>query len=187
MLKILSHRRKSLLLLSVLLIVSFGYYQYIRKKQLATPSPPHLTAPISHIDSILVEKGKRLITFYQNDQPIRIYAIALGFAPVGTKTQEGDGKTPEGKYKIIAKNPNSLFHLSVKISYPAQEDIKQAAQRNVSPGGEIMIHGLGKGFAWLGAKHVLKDWTLGCIAVTNEEIAEVYPFIHIGTPVEIRP
>ena len=139
------------------------------------------------IDKILIEKSKRTMTVYSQNNAIKTYRIALGFAPIGHKQQEGDGKTPEGHYTIAAKNPRSQFHLSLKISYPSATNRLEAHRRGINPGSDIMIHGLGRGFGWLGSAHYLKDWTLGCIAVTNEEIDELYPVVKVGTAVEIVP
>jgi murein L,D-transpeptidase YafK len=138
-------------------------------------------------DLILVEKEKLTITLFSKGQAIKSYNVVWGFSPVGHKKEEGDRQTPEGNYKIIAKNPNSHFYLSLKINYPSAEDQKQAAMREVLAGGNIMIHGLGKKFGWIGKAHVLKDWTLGCIAVANEEIKEIYTFVDVGTTVKIVP
>jgi murein L,D-transpeptidase YafK len=111
----------------------------------------------------------------------------LGTQPVGAKQRQGDGKTPEGKYVINWKNPKSQFHLSLRISYPNAADRARAKKLGVHSGGDIFVHGVGKTFGWLGARHRLTDWTLGCIAVTNEEIEEIYALVRIGTAVEIRP
>jgi murein L,D-transpeptidase YafK len=146
------------------------------------PSKP--LAPITHI---LVEKSKRKMTVYHDHQAINTYRIALGFQPIGPKQSQGDGKTPEGNYRIVSKNTKSRFHLSLKISYPNENDKKRAISRNVNPGNDIMIHGLGTGLGWIGKLHVFKDWTLGCIAVTNSEIEEIYAATPMGTPVEIKP
>lgn len=142
---------------------------------------------IPSITYILVEKSRRKMSVYHGDQFIKEYRIALGAQPIGPKQKQGDRKTPEGLYNIIAKNANSKFHLSLKISYPNEKDTQQALAQKASCGNDIMIHGLGKGFGWLGNAHVLKDWTLGCIAVTNLEIEEIFAATPIGTPVEIRP
>lgn len=143
--------------------------------------------PFSKIDLILVEKARRVMSVYHQGKLLKSYKIALGFAPIGHKEQEGDGKTPEGIYSISAKYPQSQFYLALQISYPNSNDLKNARKKGVSAGGQIMIHGLGKGFGWLGKLHVNRDWTLGCVAVTNEEIKEIYNAIATGTKVEIRP
>lgn len=137
---------------------------------------------------ILVEKSKRLLHLFDyKGNPIKTYSIALGFDPLGPKIQEGDGKTPEGVYSISGKLPTSQFHLSLRISYPTPGEQKQARKLGVNPGGDIMIHGLGKKFSYLGARHRLRDWTLGCIAVTNEEIEEIYSAVGVGTSIKICP
>lgn len=112
---------------------------------------------------------------------VRSYRIALGRDPLGHKQEEGDGRTPEGRYTIDRRNPKSKFHLSLHISYPNRADHARAAAAGVSPGGDIMIHGLKPGVS-----HP-EDWTAGCIAVTNAEMEEVWDLVADGTPVEINP
>lgn len=138
-------------------------------------------------DKVIVKKSERKLVLLKQDKILKEYTIALGFEPKGHKTQEGDGKTPEGVYKIDSRNPHSQFHRSLHITYPNQEDRKAASAQCVSPGCEIRIHGLGKGFGFVGAAHTLRDWTLGCIAVTNEEIEEIWEAVPNGTPIEILP
>lgn len=138
---------------------------------------------VEAIDLILIEKSKRLMSVFHNNKLIKTYKIALGFSPIGHKTKEGDGKTPEGNYFIAGKNQASKFHLSLKISYPNEKDCKASA----NPGGDIMIHGLKPTFSWLGCLHTFMDWTKGCVAVTNEEITEIFNATPIGTRVELRP
>ena len=101
--------------------------------------------------------------------------------------KKGDNKTPEGVYIIGSRNGNSKFHLALHISYPNERDIRRAKELGVSPGGDIMIHGLKNGFSLLGASHAEDDWTNGCIAVTNQEMEEIYKFVPIGTTVVIEP
>ena len=108
----------------------------------------------------------------------------LGFAPVGPKRQEGDGKTPEGHYRIDWRNPDSRFHRSLHVSYPDAGDVARAAARGVSPGGLIMIHGQPNA---LPAGRVPGDWTDGCIALSNAEIEALWEAVPDGTPIEIRP
>jgi murein L,D-transpeptidase YafK len=96
-------------------------------------------------------------------------------------------KTPEGLYSIDYRNPHSDYHLALHISYPAPDDVKRAAARGVSAGGDIMIHGLPNGRGWIGKLHRQKDWTAGCIALTDKEIEELWRITPDGTPVEIRP
>lgn len=114
---------------------------------------------------------------------VKTYRISLGKNPVGHKQHQGDGKTPEGLYYINAKNPNSQFHLNLGISYPNNEDRRNSSD----PGGDIKIHGLKNGNGFIGKFHRLLDWTNGCIAVTNEEMEELYEAVPIGTAIEINP
>ncbi|MCI0349675.1 MAG: L,D-transpeptidase family protein [Acidobacteriales bacterium] len=118
---------------------------------------------------------------------VKTYKIALGTQPVGAKQKQGDRKTPEGNYVINGKNPNSQFHRSLRISYPNAADRERARKLKVDPGGDIMIHGIGKQYGWLRAMHRQTDWTWGCIAVTNEEVEEIWKLVPIGRPIEIRP
>ncbi len=138
-------------------------------------------------DLVYIEKEARRLTLFRKGKPIRSYRVALGFAPKGKKTTDGDGKTPEGSYIIDRRKWNSRFHRALHISYPNADDRRQAAERGVSPGGDIMIHGLLNGLGGMGKAHLLHDWTLGCIALTNEEVEEVWRLAPVGTPVEIVP
>lgn len=139
------------------------------------------------IDTIIIQKSKRTMKLYQGLELIKEYKVSLGFEPKGHKEEEGDGKTPEGEYKIIHKNPHSKFHKSLQISYPSICDTKAAQKRGVSPGNHIMIHGLKKEYSKLGKLHLLKNWTHGCIAVTNSEIDEIWNITPIGTKIFIIP
>jgi murein L,D-transpeptidase YafK len=139
------------------------------------------------IDRILVEKAERKLSILRIGNVIKTYRVALGGNPVGAKEQEGDMKTPEGVYTIDYRNPNSDYHLALHISYPSDEDSARAAQRGLNAGFDIMIHGLPNGRGWIGAAHRQKDWTAGCIAVTDEEIEEIWRVTPDGTAIEIRP
>lgn len=139
------------------------------------------------VDRIVVEKAKRIMTLYSGKKPFKSYRIALGGEPRGPKERQGDHKTPEGVYKVDRRNAKSSYHRALHVSYPNEQDRKRARTQGVSPGGDIMIHGLPNGQGWLGASHVLYDWTDGCIAVTNAEIEEIWKLIPDGTVVEILP
>jgi murein L,D-transpeptidase YafK len=139
------------------------------------------------IDRILVEKAERKLSVLQQGKVIKTYRVALGGNPVGAKQEEGDMKTPEGIYTIDYRNPNSDYHLALHVSYPSEQDNARAAQRGVNAGFDIMIHGLPNGLGWMGAAHRQKDWTAGCIAMTDEEIEELWEVTPDGTTVEIRP
>ncbi len=138
-------------------------------------------------DKILVEKSARKLSLLKDGKVFKTYKVSLGREPVGPKVQQGDGKTPEGKYLIDAKNSASRYHRSLHLSYPNEKDRAQAQKLGVSPGGMIMIHGLPNGLSGFGVTHQLVDWTDGCIAVTDEEIEEIDDAVQIGTEVEIRP
>ncbi len=152
------------------------------RKPLALDLPPKGIA-----DWVLVEKKARRLTLFFNKKPLKSYDIALGQQPNGPKRFQGDNKTPEGRYKIDARKKNSDYHRALHISYPSAQDAAFAAKEKRSAGGDIMIHGLPNGMDSLGRLHLLRDWTAGCIAVTNTEIEELWRAIPNGTPIEIRP
>ena len=150
--------------------------------QVAVPAPLPL---IGQIDRIVVEKSARQMMLYQNGTIIRKYAMALGFAAIGDKSRQGDGRTPEGIYRINRRNDRSAYHLSLGLDYPKPEDIARAAAEGFDPGGDIMIHGQPNSFP--DAAVIKGDWTAGCIAVSNAEIREIFAVTPIGTKVEIKP
>ena len=118
---------------------------------------------------------------------VKTYKIALGGDPIGPKMRQGDHKTPEGIYVLDRRNPHSQFHKAIHISYPSDRDRAVARAKGFSLGGDVFVHGLPNGFGYVGAAHRLKDWTDGCIAVTNEEVDEIWKSVADGTPIEIRP
>jgi murein L,D-transpeptidase YafK len=146
------------------------------------PLPPNATA-----DRVLVEKAARRLTLLRDGSPLKTYRVALGVAPVGSKEQEGDQRTPEGQYVIDFHKEDSDYHRALHVSYPEQRDIERAAAAGVPPGSDIMVHGIRNGMGWIGAFHRRKDWTAGCIAVTDFEIEEIWRAVSDGTPIEIRP
>jgi tetratricopeptide (TPR) repeat protein len=139
------------------------------------------------VDRIRIEKGARRLILISQGEVLKSYKIALGGNPIGPKERKGDNKTPEGTYVIDARNRDSRFHLSLRISYPNERDKKRAKELGVSPGGDIMIHGIKNGFSSVGDAHTGVDWTKGCIAVTDQEIEEIDKLAPNGTIVEIRP
>ncbi len=138
-------------------------------------------------DRVVVNKGARQMLLLRGDAVIKSYQVALGTDPVGAKTRQGDGKTPEGTYSLDRRNTCSKFYRSIHISYPSPAEQKAARARGVSPGGNVMIHGLPNGLGKVGELHALLDWTNGCIAVTNAEMDEIWQLVADGTPIEIRP
>ena len=151
------------------------------------PAAPRTAAGPLVVDHITVLKSEHIMRLYAHDKLVKEYHVALGLNPVGPKRRKGDNKTPEGAYTIDLKNQHSQFHLSLRISYPNAQDRERARRLGVDPGGEIMIHGLPRQFAYLGARHREHDWTWGCIAVTNPEIEEIWSWVEVGTKIEIRP
>ncbi|ALN65543.1 hypothetical protein GLA29479_4713 [Lysobacter antibioticus] len=143
-------------------------------------TPPAMAPAAQRADSIVVDKSERRMRLLRDGKLIRTYSILLGDAPSGHKRQQGDERTPEGAYRISGRNPNSRFHLSLRVSYPNEADRKQARARGVDPGGDIMIHGgTPPGYR--------RDWTDGCIALSNEQIEEVWSLVPNGTPIRIDP
>jgi murein L,D-transpeptidase YafK len=149
--------------------------------------PGQAPAKIIHADKVVVIKKKRLLLLFKDGEILREYRVAIGRNPVGTKTRQGDNKTPEGEYILDRRNPHSKFYRSIHISYPNADDINRAQKNGVAPGNDIMIHGLPRNYGDVGALHTVTDWTRGCIAVTNAEIDEIWSFVPDGTPIEIRP
>lgn len=139
-------------------------------------------------DHIVVVKSRRMLYLMNDSKVIARYRIALGPSPVGHKVREGDGRTPEGLYDIEFKNSESLYNLSLKVSYPNARDRGYAKSLGVSPGGAIMIHGLPvkrSTRAKVVPVHPRIDWTEGCMAVTDEEIREIWKLVPVRTSIEI--
>ncbi|MEZ0005701.1 murein L,D-transpeptidase YafK [Flavobacterium sp. 28YEA47A] len=139
------------------------------------------------IDRIEVYKSKRKMDVYSDGILLKRYRIALGKNPIGHKEFEGDCKTPEGIYTIEGKNPESAFHKNLGVSYPNEKDIEHAMSLGKSAGGDIKIHGLRNGYGYRAKFHRWKDWTAGCIAVTDREIDELYEAVQQGAEIEIFP
>jgi murein L,D-transpeptidase YafK len=174
------HVKRTIIFGLLILICTFAVYPYAHHNWNELPAG-------TTIDRILVEKSARRLSIFRNRNQIKTYRVALGRNPAGAKQEEGDVKTPEGIYKIDGRNPQSSFHLALHISYPSDEDDKRAAARGVPAGSDIMIHGIQNGRGWIGAFHRWKDWTGGCIAVTDEEIEELWRITPDGTTIEICP
>lgn len=133
------------------------------------------------VTQVQVSKSDRKMYLFHNDKVLKTYDVALGFAPEGHKQFEGDGKTPEGVYYITHRNPNSEFHLSLGVSYPNDADRAFAKAAGKPPGGDIFIHGGPK------KKVSRRDWTAGCVAVTDREMERIYAMVNPGTPIHILP
>jgi murein L,D-transpeptidase YafK len=165
-----------------------GWYAVKRRDFLVALFAPVLAlAPLSpahardQADRVLVDKSERQLYLLRGGEVWKSYPIGLGFAPDGHKQREGDGRTPEGDYVLDWRNPKSQFYLSIHISYPDADDKASARARNEPPGGAIFIHGR---HSLTGAR---RDWTLGCIAVTDAAMDEIWAAVPNGTPITIRP
>lgn len=159
----------------------------IRAPAFAVPSPDPHSQPTQKADSILILKRDHVLELLSAGRVIRTYKVALGRGGLAPKQREGDARTPEGHYIIDSRVANSGYYRALHVSYPNEEDRKRAEKLGVAPGGAIMIHGIKNGLGWIGSAHRQYDWTLGCIAVTDPEIDEIWSLVPVGTPVEIRP
>lgn len=163
----------------------------LTRTRVATPTvsrtPVTAVSDILAADSIVVEKQRRTMTLYHAGVAVRAYQIALGKEPTGDKLRIGDNRTPEGVFHIDARNPQSKYHKALHISYPDAEHIQKAKALGFAAGGDIMIHGLPPAYADLGVKHREYDWTNGCIAVTDQEIEEIWRAVPNGAAIQIKP
>ncbi len=139
------------------------------------------------IDSVLVHKSQNIMYLLSKGEKVKEYKVAFGGNPVGHKQQEGDEKTPEGRYFLDYKKADSAFYKSIHVSYPNEADKASAKEKGVEPGGYIMIHGQKNGLGWLSFLTQSYNWTNGCIAVTNAEMDEIWQLVKAGTPIEIKP
>jgi murein L,D-transpeptidase YafK len=142
--------------------------------------------PVHPVDRVVVLKKEHVLQLLSQGKVVKTYKVALGGDPVGPKTRQGDHKTPEGVYVLDFRNAHSQFYKSIHISYPNERERAAARRKGVSPGGDVFVHGLPNGYGSIGAAHRLKDWTDGCIAVTDEEIDEIWLAVADGTPIDIR-
>jgi murein L,D-transpeptidase YafK len=148
---------------------------------------PSVDAGLPLADSVVVRKSERQLYLMRNGQVLRSYKVSLGFRPEGHKQFEGDFRTPEGKYKLVRRNPNSEYFLSILISYPNDDDIARARKLGVRPGGAVMIHGQPNTPRKPRDYYSNVDWTEGCIAVSNSDMVEIWLMTPPDTPIEIQP
>jgi murein L,D-transpeptidase YafK len=149
------------------------------------PTPPLPTD--AKADLVVVNKAARRLDLYRGDVLLKSYAVSLGRHPIGPKQKQGDGKTPEGEYRLDSRKADSSFHRALHISYPGPADIAAARSNGVDAGGLVMIHGMKNGLGWLGRLHLTIDWTDGCVAVTNREMDEIWRSVPDGTKIVLRP
>ena len=145
------------------------------------------TGLLAPVDRVVVRKGERRMYLYRGDRVVRRYKVSLGLAPDGHKEREGDFRTPEGRYYLTRRNPQSEFFLSIQVSYPNGQDIDAARRRGVRPGGAIMVHGLPNVPRYPRDKYLSNDWTDGCIALGNDEMLEFWLLTQSQTPIDIEP
>lgn len=153
----------------------------------AGAATPRLAAVAPRVDCILIYKARNVMQLLKNGEVVRSYRIAIGKNSTGSKKKAGDCRTPEGRYTIDRHNKQSAFYKSLHVSYPSANDVAAARQEGHSAGGNIMIHGLPKGYEDLGGVHYRRNWTKGCIAINNREMDEVWDLVPDGTPIEIKP
>lgn len=179
----LKSHEKSFSLIAIILLTSISLSAVALAKNIAKA---HQAIPSdATVDKVYVDKSERVLKLMSGNKAIKIYHIALGDSPIGHKRQEGDERTPTGNYKLDYKNENSSYHRSIHISYPNATDKAQAKKRGISAGGDIMIHGQKNGFGHLAALTQKRDWTDGCIAVTNEDMDKIMTVYKAGMAIEI--
>ena len=138
-------------------------------------------------DKVIVHKAERRLELLNGGEVFKSFPISLGGQPEGHKQQEGDQRTPEGRYVLDWRNPNSAFFLALRVSYPNEDDIRRARQRGVNPGNNIMIHGLPNELRHPARHYLQDDWTDGCIAVSNSAMIDIWLAVPDGTPITILP
>lgn len=142
---------------------------------------------IQKADEVLVVKSEKRLYLIKDGNPFASFKVTFGGAPEGHKEERGDQRTPEGRYMLGYKNVNSSFYKSIHISYPNEQDKKNAREKGVDPGDNIMIHGQANGWQWATPLVQLFSWTDGCVALSNKNMDLVWEAIEPGTPIEIRP
>lgn len=170
--------KRSVTLASAAVVIALTVYFFLPEKGM-----PEGTK----VDRLVVYKSKRRMMAYSQGELVRTYRVSLGGTPVGDKRHQGDQKTPEGSYSISGKGLMPNYHKYLRISYPDSEDKRAARLAGRDPGGGILIHGLHHRFSFVGKFHRWYDWTNGCIAVTDEEVAELEKAVKVGTPIDIHP
>jgi murein L,D-transpeptidase YafK len=138
-------------------------------------------------DRVIVRKAERRLYLMHGDVVLRSYRVALGLNPIGPKEQEGDSRTPEGHYLLTRRNPRSEYFLSIQVSYPNDKDLQRASRNRLTPGGAIMIHGLPNELRREPSYYEKRDWTDGCIAVSDSDMLEIWLMTPLDTPIDILP
>lgn len=147
----------------------------------------HAIAASPLVDQVVVYKSRKIMQLLRGNKVVRSYRVALGRNPMGQKQRAGDCRTPEGTYIIDRHKKDSGYYKSLHLSYPNSQDLASAINRGFAPGGNIMIHGLPRGYEDLADIHFRRNWTKGCIAVNNNEMDEIWHLVTDGTPIIIKP
>lgn len=182
---------RTTLWLALLVLIGVSTWQFLRVDDCLDrggvwAGPMGCRTNLPKVDRIIIDKSERRLSAYERGRKVADMKVALGRNPLGDKRSEGDNKTPEGVYPVIAHKSDSEFHRALRLGYPTRRQRVLAEKHGRDPGGNIMIHGLRNGFGWLGRIHRTLDWTAGCVAVTNGEIDWLYQSVADGTPVEVR-
>ncbi len=146
-----------------------------------------VSATLPMADKVVVLKSSRQLQLLRRGEVLRSYRIALGLQPDGAKERAGDFRTPEGSYRLARRNPRSDFFLSIQVSYPSENDRLRARRNGWDPGGSIMIHGLPNTLRHSPDYYNSRDWTDGCIALSNADMVELWLLTQDNLPIEIRP
>jgi murein L,D-transpeptidase YafK len=177
--------------LTIVLVLSLAALPQVGSADIVggfTSTPGRSSAEIlPQATEVRVYKAQRRLELWQGKQLLRNYRVSLGLEPIGHKRREGDSRTPEGRYRLTARNERSDFFLSILVSYPGKEDVERARREGVSPGGLIMIHGLPNDMRFPSEYYANRDWTDGCIALNNADMMEVWMLVPPGTPIHIKP
>ena len=152
----------------------------------AAPSAVPASA-IEMADRVVVRKAERRLLLMRGDRILRSFDVALGLSPTGPKQREGDFRTPEGNYLLAGRNPNSDFFLAIQVDYPGPDDLRRASEDGVDPGGQIMIHGQPNRPSRPLEYYQSRDWTNGCIAVSNADMVDIWLMTPDNTPIQILP
>jgi len=173
----------------VFLLAAFGASLAFAESNLPSSALVSSTAEaaLPMADSVLVRKSERRLYLMRQGEILRTYKVSLGARPEGHKQYEGDYRTPEGKYRLTRRNPNSEYFLSIQIDYPNAEDVARARKLGLKPGGAIMIHGEPNVPKRSRDYYRNVDWTEGCIAVSNSDMVEIWLMTPPNTPIEIAP
>jgi murein L,D-transpeptidase YafK len=152
----------------------------------AAPSAVPASA-IEMADRVVVRKAERRLLLMRGERILRSFDVALGLSPTGHKKREGDFRTPEGNYLLAGRNPNSDFFLAIQVDYPGPDDLRRASEDGVDPGGQIMIHGQPNRPSRPLEYYQSRDWTNGCIAVSNADMVDIWLMTPDNTPIQILP